>query len=195
MVYWFEKKIFNDRLLKICPPCELSRTPRAIENMKLFKASEWKNILLYYSLPCLQGLLPNVYFKHWSLLVFSMHKFLSDAITENDLKHAEKALRKFVFDMETLYGKEHMKFNVHLLLHIPKSVKLFGAIWAWSAFPFESYNRVLRNMIYNSQFVIQQVCNSYLRLQQIKNNNIFRKKNCVEGKKLYNRLVGKMKLI
>ncbi|XP_024873774.1 uncharacterized protein LOC112455816 [Temnothorax curvispinosus] len=53
-----KKSIFNDRLLNICPPCELTRTPRALENMKLYKASEWKNLLLYYSLPCLQGLLP-----------------------------------------------------------------------------------------------------------------------------------------
>lgn len=79
-----KKLIFNDRLLNICPLCELTRTPRAIENMKLYKASEWKNMLLYYSLPCLQGLLPNIYFKHWSLLVFSMHKFLLDKITEKD---------------------------------------------------------------------------------------------------------------
>lgn len=190
-----KKFIFNDRLLNIHPPCELTRTPRALEDMKLYKASEWKNMLLYYSLPCLQGLLPNNYFKHWSLLVFSVHKFLADRITEENFKDAEKALRKFVFEMETLYGKEHMKFNVHLLLHIPKSVKLFGAIWAWSAFPFESYNRVLRNMIYNSQFVTMQVCNSYLRLQQTKNCTIFNKKNCsVEGKKLYNHLIEKMKL-
>jgi len=123
-----KKFIFNDRLLNIHPPCELTRTPRVLEDMKLYKASEWKNMLLYYSLPCLQDLLPNNYFKHWSLLVFSMHKFLADRITEKDFKDAEKALRKFVFKMETLYGKEHMKFNVHLLLHIPKSVKLFGTI-------------------------------------------------------------------
>lgn len=190
-----KKFIFNDRLLNICPPCEITRTPRALKNMKLYKASEWKNILLYYSLLCLKGLLPNIYFKHWSLLVFSMHKFLSDEITEKDFKDVEKALRKFVFEVETLYGEEHMKFNMHLLLHIQKSVKLFGAIWAWSAFPFESYNRVLRNMIYNSQFVILQICNFYLRLQRIKNCITFKKENCsVEGKKLYNRLVGKMKL-
>lgn len=94
-----KKLIFNDRLLNIYPPCELTRTPRALENMKLYKASEWKNILLYYSLPCLKGLLPNIYYKHWSLLVFSMHKFLLDEITEKDFKDVKKALRKFVFEM------------------------------------------------------------------------------------------------
>jgi len=72
----------------------------------------------------------------------------------------EKTLRKFVLHTERLYGPEYMKFNVHLLLHIPKAVKFFGTLWAWST----SYNRILRDMIYNSQLILHQVCKSYLRL-------------------------------
>jgi len=49
-----------------------------------------------------------------------MHKLLSSKISEYDLNEAERALRKFVFDTEKLYEPEYMKFNVHLLLHIPK---------------------------------------------------------------------------
>ena len=176
------------------PSCEITRIPRSLDDLKLYKASEWKNLLLYYSLSCLHNLLPERYYKHWSLLVYSMHKLLSSKISDYDLNEAERALRKFVFDIERLYGPEYMKFNVHLLLHIPKAVKLFGALWAWSAFPFESYNRILRDMIYNSQSVLHQVCKSYLRLQSIKYNNVFQKQNCsVVGKQLFDNYLRKFK--
>lgn len=84
-----------------------------------------------------------------------------------------------------------MKYNVHLLLHIPKSIKYFGALWAWSAFPYESYNYVLRKMLHSSQFVLKQICKSYLRLQNIKYNDTFNKRNCnKEGKELLNHMLG-----
>lgn len=86
---------------------------------------------------------------------------------------------------------ELMKFNVHLLLHIPKSVKDFGALWAWSAFPYESYNFVLRSMLHSSQTILQQICKSYLRFQTVKYIDTFSKTNCnVEGKNLYFKMLG-----
>lgn len=189
-----KKRDFNHRLLNILPPCEITRVPRSLDDLKLYKASEWKNLLLYYSLPCLHKLVAERYYKHWSLLVYSMHNLLSSKISEYDLNEAERALQKFVFDTERLYGPEYMKFNVHLLLHIPKAVKFFGALWAWSAFPFESYNRILRDMIYNSQSVLHQVCKSYLRLQSIKYNNVFQKQNCsAVGKQLFDNYLGKFR--
>jgi len=83
-----------------------------------------------------------------------------------------------------------MKYNTHLLLHIPKSVKDYGALWTWSAFPFEGYNYVLRKMLFSSQFVLGQICKSYLRLQKIKYTDIFKKPNCnTEGRKLFHNMV------
>lgn len=40
-------------LLSIKPPSEITRTPRSLNDRKLWKASEWKHYLLYYSLICL----------------------------------------------------------------------------------------------------------------------------------------------
>jgi len=99
-----KKNIFNDRLLKIVPSCEITRTPRSLDDIRLFKASEWKNLLLYYSLPCLRDLLHQRYLKHWSLLVFSMHKLLSPKISVDDLRKSESALTTFVRKTESLYG-------------------------------------------------------------------------------------------
>lgn len=49
---------FNNKLLQIKPPCEITRTPRSITERKYWKGSEWRNFLLYYSVVCLQNLMP-----------------------------------------------------------------------------------------------------------------------------------------
>ena len=42
-------------------------------------------------------------------------------ITEAEFTAASAAIRLFVLQVESLYGKQYMKYNVHILLHIPKS--------------------------------------------------------------------------
>lgn len=188
-----KSQLLDNRLLKILPPCEITRTPQSVSNLSQWKASELKNFLLYYSLPCLKDLLPSVFYKHWSLLVYAIHVFDSEKIDIQAYETATRAIKKFVNNIEKLYGMaELMKFNVHLLLHIPQSIKDFGALWAWSAFPYEGYNTVLRNMLHSSQTILQQMCKSYLRLQTVKYIDTFSKANCsVEGKNLYLKMLRK----
>lgn len=190
-----KKDAFNERLLKICPPSGISRVPRNINDVKLYKGSEFKNFLLYYSLPCLKNLSQNSkYYKHWALLVYSMHIFLSEKIFDVDLRLAGEALEKFVLQIEELYPETMMKYNVHLLLHLKENVQNFGALWAWSTFPYESYNLIIRQMVFSSQYVMNQICKSYLRLQSIKDNKTFEDVNCsIEGKKLFEKYTNKFR--
>lgn len=181
-----KSQILNNRLSKILPPCEITRTPQSVNNISQWKASEFKHFLIHYSMPCLKDLLPLIFYKHWSLLVYVINVFDSETIEPEALEKATRTINKFVKNTEVLYGMELMKFNVHLLLHIPNSVKDFGALWAWSTFPYESYNSVLRSMLHSFQIILQQICKSYLRYQTIKYIDTFSRANCnVEGKNLY----------
>lgn len=157
-------------LSSIKPPSEITRTPRSITECKLWKASEWKNFLLYYSLPCLHKVgMPKKYIDHWFLLIYSVHVFLREKISPEDFSIAERSIRQFVLNIEDVYNAPQlMKFNIHLLLHIPKSVKQFGGLWAVSCFPYEHYNGTLGKMFRSSQAVPQQICKFYLRLQSLK---------------------------
>lgn len=73
---------FDNRLFAIKPPCEITRTPQSIKNNIQYKANDWKYFILYYSLPCLSGLIDNKYYKHWFLFVFSLSIFLKASITD-----------------------------------------------------------------------------------------------------------------
>lgn len=52
----------DQRLCGIKPPQCLSRLPRTLNLRKFWKAMEWQQWLLYFSLPCLDGILPAEFF-------------------------------------------------------------------------------------------------------------------------------------
>ncbi|XP_025162723.1 uncharacterized protein LOC105181603 isoform X2 [Harpegnathos saltator] len=51
-------EIINNRLLHIRPPKNITRQPRSLHEWSLWKASEWRSWLMWYSLVCLYGILP-----------------------------------------------------------------------------------------------------------------------------------------
>jgi len=59
-----------------------------------------------------------------------MHVFLQDQIINIEYMQADIVLRLFVEQIPSLYNLQFTKYNTHLLLHIPKSVKDYGALWA-----------------------------------------------------------------
>lgn len=160
--YYLGKKIkdYDSKLLGIKPPFELSRPPMSISKRKRYNANNWKHHTCFYSMTCLISVakLPKKYLDHWFLFVYSVNIFLKNKISDEDFELATKAMEKFVEGIEPLYGKQFMRINVHLLLHTPKFVKMYGPIWAWSAFPFEHYNGVLKNLFHGTQGVTQQIC-------------------------------------
>ena len=67
--------------------------------------SEMRNWLLFYSLPVLDGILPNPYITHYSLLVAGLLLLPSDKITQEDLRNAGCYLNEFYSKFSDLYGK------------------------------------------------------------------------------------------
>lgn len=178
--------IIEQRLKLIKPCCEIRRNIRSIDKRKFWTAAEFKYFLLYYSLPCFLGIMEDMYLKHWFLLVHSISLLSQKYISNEDFLSAKEALFKFVNDFEFLYGKKKMRYNVHLLLHLPHNVQRFGALWAWSNFPFETFNGVLKRLFHGSQFIPDQIVKIYSRINYIKTApNDFEKPDCNESAKLF----------
>lgn len=62
----------DKRLLAIEVPNVISRKPRSLHEVSSWKANEPRSWLLHYSLPVLYGILPPLYYLHFSLLVSSI---------------------------------------------------------------------------------------------------------------------------
>ncbi|KAJ8685085.1 hypothetical protein QAD02_020878 [Eretmocerus hayati] len=172
------KEFNNKRLRAIKPPTELTRVPK--EFGKNYNGNDWKNFALYYSLPCLRGIMKPKYLKHWSLLVYGYHVFLQDQLNHDDCAKGQEAFNKFVREIPKLYGLEHARYNAHLHTHILQFVKASGALWAWSAFMFEGFNGILKFLTHGTQYMGEQLG----RLQRRHSENIYNADGTMSGEKL-----------
>jgi hypothetical protein len=157
---WFIGKKINeiDQFIhSIRVPDFVKRLPRSVKDMKYWKASEFRNFLLFYSLPLFNGILPEKYFQHWILLVAAAHILLKEAISENDINCCEIMLRAFVRDVGTLYGQVCYTYNVHTLLHVCDLVRKCGNLWATSAFPFETFNGFIAAQLHGTKHLCREL--------------------------------------
>lgn len=152
---------YDARVRNVVVPKEVRRLPCSIKTREHWKANEFKTFVLYYSLVVLQGILPSHYLSHFFLFVWSLHKLLGTNITREDLVKVKAALDLFIVQMEQLYGIGSCTFNVHQLSHLVKSTLMCGPLWAVSTFTFERNNGVLKKMIQGTQYVSEQVCQTY----------------------------------
>lgn len=156
------------RLVSLKPPQFFTRLPRTLDDRSMWKASEWKWWLLFYAVPCLDGILPTEYHDHFCLLVNGIFLLLKDRITRNDLKVAMDNLARFVYQVEQLYGQESMTFNIHQLVHLPQSVQQLGPLWSHSTFVFESGNGLLLNLVSDANGVPLQVLERFTMSLQLR---------------------------
>lgn len=147
-------------LVNIRPLQSFSRLPRPISQFQFYKASEYYNWILFYSLPALINYLPDKYLQHWMLIVIALYTLLQERITiQPDLQQADELIKIFREEIPTLYSDRDLTYNVHQLAHLVLSVKRWGPLWATSAFPFENYNGFIANCVHGNKHMGQEIVN------------------------------------
>lgn len=152
----FSKEI-DTFLVNIRPLQSFSRLPRPISQFQFYKASEYYNWILFYSLPALVNYLPDKYFQHWMLIVIALYTLLQERITIIDLQQADELIKLFREGIPTLYSDRDLTYNAHQLAHLVQSVKRWGPLWATSAFPFENYNGFIANCVHGNKHMGQEI--------------------------------------
>ncbi|XP_062618615.1 uncharacterized protein LOC134280215 [Saccostrea cucullata] len=159
--YFVGKKLktISKRMTGIQPPQCMERLPRDLEkNYNHFKATELQAWLLYYGVPCLQGILPEIFLEHFALLSEGVYLLLKDQITGEDLERAETVLEMFFRQFCTLYPEGTCGLNVHNIgTHYTYYVRLMGPLWAWSCFPFEDCNSMITKAVHGTGNVTHQI--------------------------------------
>ena len=158
---------YDTLLTSVKTPKEIRRIPRSITAREFWKGNEFKTFLLYLSMVSLRGILPNMYFRHWFLLVWCIHQLLQPNITLAVIEKVDVTLKYFVKKTELLYGIEFVTFNVHLLTHLASSVRKCGPLWSTSTFLFEGNNLVLGKLFKGTQQITHQICSSYSMMKTL----------------------------
>jgi len=136
------------------------RPPRGHGDIKHWKAAEFRSFLLIWGPIVMRYILPEQYYAHFLLLSGAMTLLLGYRITQADLTLARANLVWFLDMFEVLYGIRWCSKTIHSLLHLVSDVRMFGPLWCYSTFPFESYYHQIRNMIHGTNHVLQQLRHS-----------------------------------
>ena len=94
------------------------------------------------------------------LLSNGIRILLKNKIHIREVDRAHYLLKLFVENFEQLYGEEKCSFNVHQLLHMADSVRKWGPLWVWSAFPFEDAIGYYKKLNHGPNKVDAEIMNS-----------------------------------
>ena len=198
---WFDAKSilpalkvedFDKMLLKLKTPSSITRKPRTLKDRFDYKATEWKNFVLYYC-PFVITALPRNYQKHFLLLSFSLHILNSENASRPDLQAAHLACLKFLEGLPQLYGENNCTYNAHILSHLATFYQWWGPLWAYSAFRFEDGIRQLNFYHHGANRVNIQTVKHYVlhhSVQQMCTNAFNHESASEEKKTLYAKLSG-----
>lgn len=161
------RSILNQKIesLKLCN--FITRKPRSLDYVKLFKANEFRSLQLYVLPIALKGILSEKYYSHFCLLSSAVYKLLEEHISLESLESIENDLITFVTQFEILYGVCRVTMNIHRLLHLVEAVRYCGPLWASSVFHFESNNGQILRYINGTTDILMQIATKYcLKISQ-----------------------------
>ncbi|XP_065648069.1 uncharacterized protein LOC136077845 [Hydra vulgaris] len=128
-------------------PSEFHRKLSSLVNFKNWKASEFRQFVLYLGPFLLHDKLPDRYYDHFIMLHFSMYVLASDEYVAYHVI-ASECVKKFVEFMPILFSKRSMVYNM---------VYKYGPLDSFSAFQFENMLGLLKRRIKDETFFNTQL--------------------------------------
>lgn len=147
---------------KINIPMEFNRKPRSLNDIKRWKATEFRQFLLYSGPVALKVVFSQEYqslYNHFLSLSIAISILLNPKFLMNSdyIAYAKTLLVHFVETTKDLYGHKYLTHNMHGLTHIADSVEDFGSLDCSSAFPFENFLQFFKRKIRKGDKPLQQI--------------------------------------
>lgn len=146
------------------PSC-IGRIPHKISsNFSSFTADQWKNWVLYFSIPSLRasGCLTENEIECWRLFVLACSTLCTPAITIESLNQGHSYLIDFASNFERIYGKHLVTPNIHIHRHIKECITDYGPVYGFWLFGFERFNGMLGNYHTNQKAIEIQLMRRFL---------------------------------
>jgi len=139
----------STRLLNLARfiPQEFARKPRALSEIDRWKATEFRQFLLYTGPVVLCGILTETVYNHFMLLFTGITLLTSPIFCKDYADYAHSLLVQFVELAGGMYESDFLVYNVHGLVHLAEDVKMHGSLDSFSAFPFENQLKSLKRLV------------------------------------------------
>ena len=127
----------DEIILKLDYPNEISRNQRSINDLKNFKANEFRNLMFYYGPTVFKEVMKKSYFMHYATYATSIRLMVQKKISKEDLNDAFILMNYFIKRFSQIYGAENMDYKLHAHSHLPLQVLSYGPLNLLSCFSFE----------------------------------------------------------
>ena len=148
----------NNKFINLKPPDYIKTIPRDLNKWSKWKAYEFLNFLLFYSLPVFHNIMNDEHYSNLIKFVVSLEILLGKNIPRNKLDSVRNLLREFVSEAEILYSKLVMYSGFHELLHLVDLTIEIGPLNAISCFTFEELNRKFIRLIKGFNLIGEEFC-------------------------------------
>lgn len=155
-------------------PSEFARQPRSLKWLKRWKATEFKQFLLYTGMFVLKGVVNADVYRHFLALSVSVSVLMYFKPEEenylNLFNFTKQLLKWFVEKSSDLYGGSFVSYNVHSTIHLHEDVENFNCGLAdLSAFPFENFLHRIKKMVRKSHQPLPQIAK---RIQEMEKTGV-----------------------
>ena len=167
-------RTFNGKM-----PSEFARQPRGLEDLKRWKATEFRQLILYTGCFVLKDVVSSEVRKHFICFSLAMRIFLDEnvAIRNEFLNYAKELLQYFVSKCDHLYGRTFTVYNVHNLIHIWEDSKNSKtSLDNISSFPFENYMQTIKKFVRKPQNPLSQIVKRVSELEALAMTETSKKK-------------------
>lgn len=141
-------RILNAHMLRLREfwPSDFSRPPRSAEDLKYWRATEYRQFVLYLCILVLKDCISHRQYQHFLLLHAAITIMCRDDLIGTMLDDADQYLLDFFNELAVLYDRQFQYFNFHCLIHLRLSAERYGVLDGFSAFPFENYLSTLKRL-------------------------------------------------
>lgn len=169
-----QASMVSDRLLALRNyiPSEFARRPRALLERCRWKATEFRQFLLYTGPVVLRGVVEPQIYDNFMLLSVGVYILASPEYCMELNDFAKTLLISFIKHFGQLYGEEFLVYNVHGLVHLNEDVKLHGNLDLISAFPFENFLGKLKKLVRGPLNPLTQVIRRLSEIENITSTDI-----------------------
>lgn len=159
-------------------PREFARQPRSLDYLDKWKATEFRQFLLYTGPVVLKSVVSSDMYHHFLYLTIPMSILLNsdEHIRSTYLGYAKDLLLYFVKTAKIIYGETFSSYNVHALCHLADDVENFGTtLNEISGFSFENHLQKIKKSVRNAQNPIAQISKRLTELENARCRRIPKK--------------------
>lgn len=140
-------------------PNEFQRDPRGLNDIYNWKATEFRQLLLYTGILAFKENVPNEVYNTFLLLHCACRILSSETNLEEHFEDAKNMLNQFVRNFAAVFGENSVSSNVHGVLHLADCVTQFGVLPNFSAYDFENYLQLLKKYVRSPVKILKQIYN------------------------------------